>query len=62
MVGWSIVLDVILWIAAAVLFFGYGQWLLALIAAILALVLLFILTSGATGFDDFDFPDIDIFD
>lgn len=60
--GWLIALDVILWIAAAVFLFGFGQWIIALILGILAAVLLFILTSGATGFDDFDFPDFDIFD
>jgi hypothetical protein len=62
-IGWTIALDVILWVAAAVLFFGYGQWIIALIFAILALVLLFILTAGNLDFDPSDASDIfDIFD
>jgi hypothetical protein len=54
--GWLIATDVVLWIAAAISFFVYGQWIIALILAIVALVLLFILTSGASG------DGVDIFD
>ncbi len=54
--GWLIALDVVLWVAAAVFLFAMGEWIIALILAILALVLLFILTSG-TGFDVSDLFD-----
>lgn len=61
--GWLIALDVVLWIAATVFLFGFGQWIIALILGILALVLLFILTAGSIDFDPSDATDIfDIFD
>ena len=61
--GWLIAADVLLWIASAISLFVYGQWIIALILAILALVLLFILTAGNLDFDPSGASDIfDIFD
>jgi hypothetical protein len=54
--GWLIALDVLLWIAAAVFLFAYGQWIIALILAILAILLLLALSGG--NFDASDIFDI----
>lgn len=51
-------LDVLLWIASAVAFFAYGQWIIALVLVILAVLLLGILTGGqGDGFTIFDIFD-----
>lgn len=59
--GWLIAADVLLWIAAAISLFVYGQWIIALILAIVACVLLLALSGGnADGFDALS--DFNLFD
>lgn len=54
--GWLIALDVALFVAAIVIFFFTIQWIIALICAICAVLLLLGLTAGS--FDASDIFDI----
>ena len=51
--GWLIVLDVLLWVAAIWIFLATIQWIIALLLAIAAALLL----CGITGINVFEFLD-----
>jgi hypothetical protein len=51
--GWLIALDVLLWIAAAIFFFAMGEWIIALIFAVVAALIL----AGVTGINVFELFD-----